>query len=325
MPKVSVIIPNYNHAPYLEKRIQSILEQTYQDFEILFLDDASSDNSREIFAQFADHPKIRAIFNDENTKSPFKQWNKGIKNTTGEYIWLAESDDYADPNFLETLVPLLDKHPSVGLAYCQSWEVDPQGSIIGNKSDGTDDICKKRWRSNYINNGLDECKNYLVIKNTIPNASAVLIRRKSFEQIGQAEESMFLCGDWMTWVKLLMVSDVAFVGESLNYFRQHNSSVRVKSRLQALDIIETIEVVSFVKEHISLPHQVISRVQKQLVNEWIHRLVFRTDTIRSERCIQLYGSFKNFNSSVESDIASSLGLNLYYLLKSKVRKLIFST
>ena len=89
MPKVSVIIPNYNHAQFLEQRIQSVLDQTYQDFEIIYLDDASTDNSNEVFAKFANNSRIRAIYNQTNSGSPFKQWNKGIRLAQGEYVWIA--------------------------------------------------------------------------------------------------------------------------------------------------------------------------------------------------------------------------------------------
>ena len=91
MPKVSVIIPNYNHAQFLEQRVESVLNQTFQDFEIIFLDDASTDNSKEVFSKYSNHPKIsHVIFNETNSGSPFKQWNKGFGLSTGEYIWIAE-------------------------------------------------------------------------------------------------------------------------------------------------------------------------------------------------------------------------------------------
>ena len=101
MPKVSVIIPNYNHALFLEQRLESVLNQTYQDFEVIFLDDASTDSSRAVFTKYANHPKIsHIIFNETNSGYPFKQWNKGVNLAMGEYIWIAESDDYAELNFL---------------------------------------------------------------------------------------------------------------------------------------------------------------------------------------------------------------------------------
>ncbi len=273
MPKVTVIIPNYNHANFLEKRIQSVLDQTYQDFEVIFLDDASTDHSREVFAQFADHPKMRAILNDQNTGSPFKQWNKGVREAKGDYIWIAESDDYADPKLLETLVPVLEQNPSVGLAYCQSWKVDAQDNILSTLHYWTDDLSEERWRNHYINNGRDECKHYMVIKNTIPNASAILLRRTTFEAIGYAEESVRLCGDWITWIKILLQSDVAFVADPLNYHRFHGATVRSKAWSQGLDIYEEMKVFLFLKQNLDLAQAIKSAMTDKLLTEWFSRMM----------------------------------------------------
>lgn len=80
MPTVSVIVPNYCHAPYLEQRIESILQQTFQDFELILLDDCSTDGSREILERYRNHPKVSGIFyNERNSGSPFKQWKKDRK------------------------------------------------------------------------------------------------------------------------------------------------------------------------------------------------------------------------------------------------------
>src|SRR5690606_4865216 len=103
-PRVSVIVPNYNYARYLEKRLQSIFDQTFQDFELLYLDDASTDDSEAVFARFAGDPRVRAFRNQTNGGNVFKQWNKGVREAKGEYIWLAEADDLAAPRLLEVLV-----------------------------------------------------------------------------------------------------------------------------------------------------------------------------------------------------------------------------
>src|SRR6266851_10178053 len=108
MPTVSIIVPNYNHARYLRRRIDSILSQTYQDFELILLDDSSTDNSREILDSYRDNPKVRIEFNAKNSGSPFKQWNKGVGLAHGKYVWIAESDDYADEHLLEKLASRLD-------------------------------------------------------------------------------------------------------------------------------------------------------------------------------------------------------------------------
>lgn len=116
MPTVSVIVPNYCHAPYLEQRIESILQQTFQDFELILLDDCSTDGSREILERYRNHPKVSGIFyNERNSGSPFKQWKKGLSKATGDYVWIAESDDFSSPCFLERCVRILDTRPDCSI------------------------------------------------------------------------------------------------------------------------------------------------------------------------------------------------------------------
>src|SRR5271155_4024439 len=116
MPTVSIIVPNYNHARFLRQRIDSILTQTFQDFELILLDDCSTDQSRSILREYTTDPRVRLEFNDANSGSTFKQWNKGVSLTRGKYIWIAESDDYADPRLLERLVGELDADMNVTFA-----------------------------------------------------------------------------------------------------------------------------------------------------------------------------------------------------------------
>jgi glycosyltransferase involved in cell wall biosynthesis len=224
-PKVSVIIPNYNHASFLRKRLESVLNQTYQDFEVIYLDDASTDDSNEVFAPFATDQRIRAFINEVNTGIPGKQWNKGVREAHGEYIWIAESDDYTDEHFLEMMVPQLDAHPTAGLVYCHSWVVDEHDEIIDSYDKHTEDLDHVRWKRNFFNSGKDELNNYLLYKNTIPNASAVVFRKNIYEEAGYADEWIRYCGDWLLWVKMLMISDLAFVAWPLNYHRRHVGSM----------------------------------------------------------------------------------------------------
>jgi glycosyltransferase involved in cell wall biosynthesis len=226
VPKVSVIVPNYNHAPYLEWRIDSILKQTFRDFDVLLLDDASTDNSREVIERYRGRPQVRICYNDTNSGSVFCQWEKGISLTSGDYIWIAESDDWADPHFLERLVPLLDTHPRVGLAYCQSWIADRDFKIIGNAICWTEDLDPERWKSNFIATGTEEIRDYFLTKVTIPNASAVLQRRAIVERVRPIATDFRLCGDWMHWMRILAISNVAFVAENLNFWRFHSSNAR---------------------------------------------------------------------------------------------------
>jgi glycosyltransferase involved in cell wall biosynthesis len=128
-PKVSIIIPNYNYAKFLEQRLDSVFNQTFQDFEVILLDDCSTDHSVDILSEYKQHPKVsHFIINEINTGSPFKQWKKGIELAKGEFIWIAESDDWAELNFLEQMLPLMD-NGNVGIAFCNSNWTNDKGEI----------------------------------------------------------------------------------------------------------------------------------------------------------------------------------------------------
>jgi glycosyltransferase involved in cell wall biosynthesis len=229
MSKVSVIIPNYNHSTYLRKRLDSIFQQTYKDFEVIILDDCSTDDSRKIIREYQSYPNTRLIFNQKNSGSAFAQWKKGIDLAQGDFLWVAESDDYAAPDFLENLVPQLDVNPTVGLAYCQSWLVDLADQVAGNSTCWTDDLDPERWQRDFINHGISEIRDFLLKKNCIPNASAVLFRKSIIQQVGYPDAGFKLCGDWLFWMKILSISDIAFVASPLNFWRQNSSNARVDS------------------------------------------------------------------------------------------------
>ncbi|AUT39146.1 glycosyltransferase [Acinetobacter baumannii] len=227
-PLVSVIIPSYNHEKFLKERIDSVLNQTFQDFELIILDDLSPDNSREIIESYRAHPKVsQIIYNEKNSGSTFFQWNKAVLSLAkGEFIWIAESDDVADPKFLEALVPMLQQNSEVVLAYSQSAKMDSEGKITGSWSEWTQDLVE----GNYFNdsfqmNGQEYIEKFLIHKNTIPNASAVLFRRKTYAEIGGAVVDMKTNGDWDLWLKFLLLGDVYFHNQMLNKFRYHSTSV----------------------------------------------------------------------------------------------------
>jgi hypothetical protein len=287
IPKVSVIIPNYNHAPYLKQRIDSVLTQTFQDIEVIILDDASTDNSHEVIQGYLADSRVSFHPNKTNSGSPFIQWNRGVQLARGEYVWIAESDDYCTNDFLATMVPLLDMHNNVGLAYCQSWRVDSDGNREGNMEWWTAELDTRRWNASFINQGHRECADYLLWKNTIPNASAVLLRKKSYWQAGGAQLDMRLSGDWLTWVRMLMVSDVAFSSQCLNHFRFHASSVRETTELPKSHE-ELWRVRHFISSNCRLSRPIRRTLASQAVNEWLIR--FRT-ALPSERKQKAFRAF----------------------------------
>lgn len=263
MPKVSVIVPNYNHAPYLEQRIESILNQSYQDFELILLDDCSTDNSIEVLSKYATHPKVsHYIVNEQNSGSTFKQWDKGINLAAGEWIWIAESDDWAEPDFLEKLVNEIKKDDDTVLAYSSIRFVSENGlTMFENKY--SESI--KRYNSK------DFINEKLIVDCLINNVSAVIFRRSACSFDLEKISKYKLCGDWMFYVLLCQKGHVIHIDSCLSNFRRHSESTAYKLERKGLGIIEGIDIYRAIKKNKLLKkstiHYNISLAKKWLSNE----------------------------------------------------------
>ena len=229
VPCVSVVVPNYNHARFLRQRLDSIYGQTFQDFEVILMDDASTDGSLEILREYAVRPRTRLIKNRRNSGCVFKQWNKGVRLARGKYVWIAESDDWADADFLEKLLGKLDRDSRLGLAYCQSWYVNSLGERMG--------LCRSwyerfdnpaQWDEDFTANGRSDCQRYMFRGNIILTASATVFRRDVYWAAGGAVECYEMSGDWATWIRILLLCDYAFLSQPLNCWRCHDGTVRVR-------------------------------------------------------------------------------------------------
>lgn len=217
MPKVSVIITNYNHAQYLGKRIESVLAQTYTDYSIAIYDDCSTDNSREIIEQYRAHPKVeQVVYNHENSGNLYKQWEKGIANATGEWIWIAQSDDYADAAFLETLVGLTEANEDIGIAFCGSYwinEQDEQGPDLS------------IYHASFFRKGTEEIKLTTGRQCSIQNASSAIIKRDLATEAIKGISSYNICGDWIFYLRILHCNNIIYTKNKLNYFRWHPGNI----------------------------------------------------------------------------------------------------
>ena len=226
IPKLSVIIPNYNHAEFLEQRIQSILDQTFTDFELIILDDNSTDNSEYIINAYKLKDKRIAYYpSDHNSGNTFKQWNKGVSLAKCDLVWIAESDDYCEPNFIEKTIKPLIIDKSIVISYSQSYQVDQFGVIKNSCLYWTNDLNKTLFLNNFTLSGISYIKQFLLYHNTIPNASAVIFRKFIYNRIEMAPEFLHGNGDYLTWLKMLCFGKIAFEASALNYFRRHEKSV----------------------------------------------------------------------------------------------------
>lgn len=239
MPKVSVILPNYNHGKYLDQRVESILGQHYDDLELIVLDDASTDNSLEVLEKYKSRPGFRTIVkNTSNSGSPFFQWKKGIEMAEGDYIWIAESDDFSDLNFLNNLVAALDKDQNLGVVFSSSSWVDKDGTII-HKPDHEKN--KDSWAGNSL------IINELLIGNLIYNVSSSVFRKDLISKIDFDKIATFkYAGDWFFWVQIMSNTKVARISKRLNFFRRHAENVSFRAEREGLQFEEGLKVVSYI-------------------------------------------------------------------------------
>lgn len=223
---VSVIVPNYCHAPYLRERIDSILNQTYQDFELILLDDCSTDNSREVLESYRNREHVsHIVINEQNTGNTFLQWEKGLLLAKGEYVWIAESDDVAEPQFLETLVKALEDHPEAVVAYAHSQMIDSDSHDLDftwhpKGSNGETVVYDGDWF----------LRHRMLVHNNIYNASMVVFRKKVFEHIPKSYQQYRYCGDWLFWNYVCTFGQVIEVCQVLNRYRQHKRKVTADSQ-----------------------------------------------------------------------------------------------
>jgi glycosyltransferase involved in cell wall biosynthesis len=258
--RVSVIVPNYNYSRHIESRLASILAQTVQPYEIIVLDDASTDGSREWLRDNLARvcPDAVLIENERNSGSAFAQWHAGVRLARGDYVWIAEADDLADPEFLAEALGAFDD-PDVVLSYCQSKQMDENGKILcEHYLDYVADVSASKWRDRYVNDGIDEIVTGLSVKNTIPNVSGVVFRREALraalDRVADDIRAFRVAGDWVTYTEVLREGKIAFSPRPLNLHRRHSAGMTI-SRFDVTQLREIMSVQKRVRERFETPER----------------------------------------------------------------------
>lgn len=237
-PLVTVIIPNYNHAKYLDQRIHSVLNQTYQNFEIIILDDCSTDMgaSRSIIELYRNNPHIAyIIYNEVNSGSTFKQWDRGIELAKGEIIWIAESDDYCEHTFLEEIITCWRDHPDCSVVQSMSCFVDENGNKLP-------DIRIFTGKQEYYD-GIEFIKTRFYYSNLyIPNASAVTFKKEIYYKIPHDYNTYKAAGDRLFWIYMLEHGSICQIMKPLNYFRQHTNKVTTRKEVDGTQFRENYQI-----------------------------------------------------------------------------------
>ena len=261
---VSVVIPNYNYDQYIKERLQTIFNQSYPIYEIIILDDASSDNSINVIKDLIQDQVIdcKLIINNNNTGNAFKQWRKGVDLATGDFVWIAEADDLAEPEFIE-LVMKPFQSADIVLSYCESMLINSKGDVLSqNYHAYVADISQEKWVHNYVADGEEEIQTCLAIKNTIPNVSGVVFKRDVIQSVLEEHINEItdyrVAGDWLTYIFVLKKGRIAYTASSLNRHRRHEGGVTLGS-FDISQLKEIISVQKLVQERFVLDNEITNK------------------------------------------------------------------
>jgi len=207
MPKVTVVIPAYNAMTYLPETLDSVLKQTFIDFEALIINDGSTDHVVSWMAEIAD-PRVKLI-SQENQGLPGAR-NTGIVHAQGEYVAFLDADDLWEPTKLEKQVHSLDSKPEVGLAYAWTLLIDQQGESTGAVT--ASHVEGNVWQR-------------LLLGDIIGSGSSAMIRRSCFDKVGVFDTELTSIEDCDMWVRIAAHYPFAVIKEVLVYYRQHPSNM----------------------------------------------------------------------------------------------------
>ncbi len=210
MPKVSVVIPTYNQGKYIPKTIESVLNQTYKDFETIVVIDGSTDDTREQIKKY--EPKIKIIEQERSERAVAR--NTGIKHTCGKYIAFVDSDDIWKSDKLQRQVEVLDTYPEDVLVYSASQRIDSEGNEIKSA---------RRQKQGYSGNVFEK----LLLRNFVVSATP-MVRREYLEKTSGFETKYVPYEDWELWLRLSTLGNFHFIDSPLAYYRIHPAqSVRL--------------------------------------------------------------------------------------------------
>ena len=278
--KVSVIVPNYNYGKYLKKRVKTILDQTYPIYELIILDDCSTDGSAELAKNIIldlklGNPNINIKFvgNDKNSGKAMSQWQKGFELAKGDYVWIAEADDLCRKTFLENVMIGFEDEATV-ISYSESAVINGRGIIIApNLRFSRDKEKTGHYKKSYIKNGEDEIKEIMAIRCSIPNVSGVVFKKDTkipFKKYFTEALKFQQAGDWYFYVNILKHGKIAYCKKSLNIFRKHHASVTKNSNKTGVHFGEIKKMQKYIAENYPL-----SKETKQFQEKELSRLASR--------------------------------------------------
>jgi len=256
-PLVSIVFTSYNHKEYLREALDSLVNQTYTNLEIIIIDDCSTDGSQEILKEYQNKLNIHLKLQKKNSGSYVRASNLGASFAIGEYILFAQCDDFAESNQIETLMETMLKNPSVGVVFSRSNLINEQSVVFSDDFKGRE----SKFKKSILNNGLitnKQMKEYLSFSCVIPNLSAALINHSIFKEINGLSDKFSVVADWEFWLNLTEKTNFYYLKQPLNNFRQHSTTIRSKVKMQT----QVQEIYSMFYNHIDANQLKKSEIRK---------------------------------------------------------------
>ncbi len=262
LASVSCAVLSYNYRDYLADRLGSVFGQTYPLAEVLLLDDGSTDGSvAEALRLASEWRRSLAVHrNTTNGGSVFAQWRRAATLATGDYLWIAEADDQADPRLIGRLAAMLARTQDAVMAIADSRAIDDHGKTVMRDyqkyyiESSTPDLARS-----FVTSGRDFATRFLATRNLILNVSGVLFRRSALvvalDRLGPTLQDWRLAGDWRVYLELLAAetASVAWLAEPLNIHRRHERGVTAGlDAKRHADEIARMHVIA--AERLSLDH-----------------------------------------------------------------------
>lgn len=284
-PKISVILPVYNGEKYLSEAINSILSQTYRDFELIVINDCSSDRTSEILASYTDD-RLRIVNNSSNLKTS-RSLNKGIELAQGQFIARMDADDISLPIRFEKQIAFLESHPEIGVVGSCIKQIDENGNFI---------------RNIFLQTRSETIKWELFFGSPLAHP-AVMMRAEVVKSSGGYSNNVFFAADYELWTRLIKITRFANLSEFLLFYRMHSENVSIKYRQ---DQVRT--VIRF--QELAQSEYIGAEKAKKLV-ELIH-LKTRTPSQAVQAAGLVYFLYKQYNK------IDKLSLPLQIIVKGRV-------
>ncbi|MEJ5170273.1 MAG: glycosyltransferase [Fimbriimonadales bacterium] len=214
MPRVSILLTCYNHARFLRPCLDAVFSQTFRDFEVIAVDDGSTDGSREMLAS---EPRIDRLLLTERNVGTYEALNRALACAQGEFVAVLNDDDLWAPEKLERQLALFDADSKIGLVHTDGWFIDGEGARLEGSPLGFE----------FPRTETGDVLTALIYANKII-ASAALVRRECFEQVGGFDPAYFGSGDWHMWLRVAERWLVGFVPEPLTFYRVHGANASHK-------------------------------------------------------------------------------------------------